>query len=108
MSKFRPDDIDVCGRRPTRPGVPAVRIAERHVKSGNLFVLQDIADDLMYGQIGPDRELSHAITIFVAMRIFPETPFRVPGSRTSPIAAGFRVLSRVSGVSLRSPNLAHR
>src|SRR5436309_2042334 len=68
-------NVNVRGRTPFRPRMPSVWIAEGHVNSGNLFVLKNIADHFVNRQVGPDRELSHAVTVFVPMRVFPELFF---------------------------------
>src|ERR1035438_2463159 len=70
-------DIDVGRRVPVRPGVRAVRIAERDVNAGNLFVLEYVADDVVNGDVGADGEFAHAVAVFVGMTVAPELGFQL-------------------------------
>ena len=66
------NDIDVGGGIPGRTGVLAVGIAEGDVDAGEFFILQDVSDDMVDAQIGPDGELADTIGVFIRVRIRPE------------------------------------
>src|SRR4029079_2412746 len=66
------DHVDMGGGIPVRAGVGRVRIAERNVNSGNLLVLQNIADHVPHRDVGADGELAHAIAVLVGVAVLPE------------------------------------
>src|ERR1039457_3934831 len=68
-------DVDVGRRVPVRAGVRAVRIAERDVNAGDFLVLENVADDVMDGDVGADGELAHAVAVLVGMAVAPELGF---------------------------------
>src|ERR1700720_2793373 len=70
------DDINVSGRVPLRAGVRAVRISERDVNSGIFLVLQNLANDILQVNIGPDREFANPVAVFVRMCVLPEIGFQ--------------------------------
>ena len=78
MPVIRPDvevsshNIYVRRGGPLRAGMQAVGISERHMYTGNLFILQNVADDVLAGQICSDRELADAVAVFITMRVFPK------------------------------------
>src|ERR1035441_7986148 len=70
-------DVDVGRRIPVRPGVRAVRIAERDVNAGDLLVLENVADDVVNGDVGADGEFAHAVAVLVGMTVAPELGFQL-------------------------------
>src|SRR5437868_15243502 len=67
--KVAPDTINVRFRFPIRAGVFGVGMAECDMHTGNLFVLQNIADDSSTGCIRPDSEFAHAIAVFIGIGV---------------------------------------
>ena len=70
-------DINVRGRIPVRAGVRGVWVAKCNVNAGDLFVLENVADDIMNGDVRADGEFAHAIAVFVGVAVGPEFPFEV-------------------------------
>ena len=108
ISNLRPTTSMWVARIPVRAGVRAVGIAERDVDAGDLFVLQNVADHVVHGDVGADGELAHAVAVLIGMAVAPElvSQFLVGAS-----AASRRRLSStamVSGVSRRSPYFSQR
>src|SRR5205823_617617 len=77
-----PYNIDVRRRAPLSPSVCSIRIAESHVYSRYFLVLQDVADHLMEGEIGPDSKFADAVAVTVPVSIFPEFLFEFLIRRT--------------------------
>src|ERR1035437_10144527 len=68
-------DVDVGRRVPVRPGVCAVRITKGDVNAGNFLVLENVADDVVNGDVGADGEFAHAVAVLVGMTVAPELGF---------------------------------
>src|SRR6266851_1347170 len=60
------------GGLPWGSGVGAVGVAEGYVDAGEFFVLQDVADDALYADVGADGELADAVGVFVGVGVGPE------------------------------------
>src|ERR1039458_7237821 len=59
--ELAPHHVDMGGGVPIGAGVRAIGIAERDVDSGDLLVLQNIADHVVDADVGADGELAHAV-----------------------------------------------
>src|SRR5581483_12358110 len=70
------DHVDVRGRIPLRASVFPVRVAERDVDTGELFVLEDVADHVFEPYVGPNRKLATPIAVLVGVGIVPEILFQ--------------------------------
>src|ERR1017187_8683822 len=68
-------DVDVGRRVPVRAGMRAVRIAERDVNTGDFLVLENIADDVVNGDVGADGEFAHAVAVLIGVAVAPELGF---------------------------------
>src|SRR5579863_1622937 len=62
--ELRADHVDVRRRIPLRAGVRAVGVSECDVDSGELLVLQNIADHAVQADVGADGELAYAVAVF--------------------------------------------
>jgi hypothetical protein len=85
----------------------AVRIAERDVNAGKLFVLEDVSDHVLQSDICSDGELAHPVAICVRMRVVPEGPLQFFILRVrfrQPVACD----ADRERPSLRPPNFAHK
>ena len=76
------DDVDVGGAPPRGAGVLGVRVPERDVEGRDLFVLQDVADDVGQRDVRAHRELADAVGVLVGRRVRRESPRRGPGACT--------------------------
>src|SRR5262249_13835586 len=74
--EIAPHDVDVGRRIPVRTRVRAVRIAERDVYAGNLFVLENIADHVVNRDVGADGEFAYAVAVVVGVAVAPELGFQ--------------------------------
>jgi len=63
--EIAPNTVDMRFRNPVCPGVFRVGVTERYVDSGNLLVLQNIANHMGASCVCADSEFTHAIAIFV-------------------------------------------
>src|SRR5450631_2191239 len=71
------DDVDVRAGAPGGAGMLAVWIAEGDVDSGELLVLEDVADDALNAEVGADGKLAYAVGVFIGMRVGPEILFKL-------------------------------
>src|ERR1035438_5897607 len=85
-------DVDVGRRVPVRAGVRAVRIAERDVNAGDFLVLENVADDVMDGDVGADGEFAHAVAVLVGVAVAPELGFQFPVGAVGFSQAAFHYL----------------
>ena len=75
--EFQADYVDVGGGLPGRSGVGAVGVSEGDVDAGELLVLQDVADDVVYADVGADGELAYAVGVLVGVGVGPEVALEV-------------------------------
>src|SRR5712691_368778 len=61
--------VDMCFGKPLGAGVLGVRMAEGDVHSWDLFVLQNVADDVRAGGVGANREFADTIAVLVSARV---------------------------------------
>ncbi len=71
-AELEADYVDVGGGFPGGSGVGAVGVAEGNVDTGELFVLEDVADDAVDADVGADGELADAVGIGVGVGVVPE------------------------------------
>src|SRR3954452_22670821 len=63
------DAIDVRLGNPVLTRVLRVGMTEGDVNAGNFFVLENVADHVRAGRVGADRELAHAVAVFIRARV---------------------------------------
>src|SRR6202044_1803798 len=66
------DHIDMRAGVPLRSGVLTVWVAKSDVNAGELLVLQYLADHVGQFNICANSKLTHAVTIFIRVRVRPE------------------------------------
>ena len=59
------DAVDMRLRNPVGAGVFGVRMTKGDVDAWNFFVLQNVANDVRAGRVGPDCEFAYAIAVFI-------------------------------------------
>ena len=81
-------------RLPGRPGLAAVRITEREVDAGHLFILQQDADHRIERDVGAERELADAVAVLIGVAVRPELALQVGAIGTRRGQAAARHLER--------------
>src|SRR5258706_2219309 len=64
--------IDMGRRIPLRPGVRPIRIPERNVHSGILFILQNLPNHVLQIDVGSNGKLAVTVTVLVGVCVLPE------------------------------------
>src|SRR5579863_1244510 len=75
--EFQPHYIDMRAAAPRRAGVLAIRVPERDVDAGELFVLQNISDHALHAEVCPDGKLAYAIRVLIRMGVRPKVRFEL-------------------------------
>ena len=75
MLKPRPTTSIVGCGLPGGAGVSAVGVAEGDMDAGELFILEDVADDALDADVGADGELADAVGVGVGVGVGPEIFF---------------------------------